>query len=114
YVINGTLPTPTFSPVAGSYGSAQNVAISAGAAVALFSGSEGSNGGSPTRNAYTNCATSCIAGVWQPPNVGGVSNGQLACTTTAQSSGVTNGCTARSVVSVTSSGAGLTPLSNGL
>ncbi len=72
---------------------------------------EGSSANSPTRDAYTNCATSCSAGVWQPVNSGSVSNGQLACTTAAQSSGVANGCSARSVVGGTITGA---TLSNGL
>ena len=72
---------------------------------------EGSNSNSPTRDAYTNCATSCVSGVWQPINSGSVSNGQLACTAAAQSSGVTNGCSARSVVGGTITGA---TLSNGL
>ena len=118
YVISNVLPAPSFFPGAGTYGAAQNVAISSSLPVAAFTGSEGSNGNasngsSPTRNAYTNCATSCISGVWQPPNSGSVSNGQLACTTAAQASGVTNGCTARSVVAVTSSGSGLSALANG-
>lgn len=80
----------------------------------VFTGNEGSNSGSPTRDTYTNCSTSCVSGVWQPVNSGSISNGQLACTTAAQSSGVTNGCSSRSVVSSTITGTGTTPLSNGL
>lgn len=36
----------------------------------LFTGSEGANTGSPTRNAYTNCATSCVSGVPKPSPAG--------------------------------------------
>jgi hypothetical protein len=72
-----------------------------------------SNGDVPSRNFYTNCATSCISGVWQPVNTSLVHNGQLACTTAAQTSGVTNGCAARSVVATTLSGNGTHALDNG-
>jgi len=120
YTPGATVPTPTFSPAAGTYATAQNVSIldSQGTADVQITTNEGSNanasnGDTPSRNLYTNCATSCVAGVWQPVNSGIVSNGQLACTTAAQSSGVTNGCAARSVVSSTITGTGTHALDNG-
>lgn len=119
-LLGQTVPTPTFSPAAGTYSAPQTISIfdTLGTASVQITTNEGSNanasnGDAPSRNLYTNCATSCIGGVWQPVNTSLVHNGQLACTAAAQSSGVAHGCAARSVVGGGVSGAGTHAIDNG-
>ena len=110
-------PTPTFSPVAGTYSTPQTVTIldSLGTANVQITTNEGSNanasnGDVPSRNLYTNCATSCSAGVPQPPNSGIVSHGQLWC----NSSQVTScGTFGSGFVTSSISGTGTHALDNG-
>ena len=115
YTIASQMSAPTFSPVGGTYAGTQSVTLSASIPSIVLSATEGSNGNSstgaaPTRNIYTNCATSCSAGVPQPPNSGPVSHGQLWC----NSSQVTTcGSFGTGFVTSTISGTGTTALDNG-
>jgi uncharacterized repeat protein (TIGR02543 family) len=110
-------PTPNFSPVAATYGTAQTVTISdsLGNANVQITTNEGSNanasnGDAPSRNLYTNCATSCSGGVPQPANSGIVSHGQLWC----NSSQVTScGTFGSGFVTSTITGTGVHSLDNG-
>lgn len=113
YMINGTLPTPTFSPAGGSYGGTQSVTISAtgGSSVTLVNAmqetanSNDTLGQSVHRNTYTNCATSCSGGTPQPSPAG---------TKWCNASQVVScGSFGSSVVSSTISGTGTSNLDNG-
>jgi uncharacterized repeat protein (TIGR02543 family) len=118
YTINGALPTPTFSPAAGGYATAQTVTISTvGTDPSIIAQmTETSNaldlaGHSVHRNIYTNCAESCSGGVPQPPNSGIVSHGTLWCD---PSEVVSCGSFGSSSVSSTISGTGTGLLENGM
>ena len=118
YTINGTLPTPTFAPAAGGYGTAQSVTISAvsGSSVLMVNTmQETSNatdtiGSSVHRNTYTNCATGYSGGQLQPA---GQPVGNLYCTASDKTSALANGGPNLGVVSSTISGTGTTALDNG-
>ena len=115
YTINGTLATPTFNPIAGTYASSQAVTISSTQVIVNSmtetSNANDSSGNAPHRNTYTNCATSCSAGVPQPPNGSGVSHGTRWCNSSQIVACGTFGSTA---VTSAISGAGTSQLDNGL
>ncbi len=116
YVIANVLATPTFTPPVGvppvmvSIASSDQV-FTTGIAGTEGSNSNASNGSAPSRNAYTNCAQSCSAGVPQPPNSGSVSHGQLWCNASQSTA-----CGSFSLSSATSTitGTGTHQLANGL
>ncbi len=116
YTINGTLATPTFLPVAGSYGSTQFVTIGIPQTTIVNQMTETSNatdsaGHAVHRNVYGNCAQSCSGGVPQPPNAGAVSHGSLWCNA---SQSVACGAFSLSNITSTLTNSGVSLLENGL
>ena len=118
YAINGTLPTPTFAPAAGTYASAQTVTISAASGSALVmvntmqetANANDTIGSAVHRNTYTNCIATCSGGTPGPSPFG-----TLWCTAAVKSTWSAS-CPAfagNGVVAATISGTGTTALDNG-
>lgn len=112
-----TVPTPTFSPVAGTYSSAQQVAItdsfsSPNVVISIPETGNGnaSTGTTPHGNTYTNCATGYSGGQLQPA---GQPVGTLYCTSADKTAAVAAGGPNNGVVSSTITGTGTSALDNG-
>jgi hypothetical protein len=118
YTINGTLPTPTFTPAAGGYPTTQHITISASSGSALVmvnamqetANANDTIGSSVHRNTYTNCATgwngSALTPVGQPV-------GNLYCTSAIRTAAIAAGGPNQGFVASTISGTGTSALDNG-
>ena len=107
-----TVPAPSFAPGTGTYSTPQSVTISDSLAVADVqittqegSNANASNGDTPSRNLYTNCATTCSSGTPSPSPAG-----QRWCNS---SQVVSCGSFGSSVVASTITGTGTHSLDNG-
>jgi len=112
---SNTLATPTFTPPAGTYSSAQWVTITSPSGTQVFKATEGSNGNSsngdaPSRNLYTNCAEGWNGSALTPT---GVPVGDLYCNVTDKTNAVAAGGPNLGVVTAANSGTGIHPVQNG-
>src|SRR6185503_20450112 len=112
---SNTLATPTFTPPAGTYSSAQWVTINSPSGTQVFKATEGSNGNSsngdaPSRNLYTNCAEGWNGSALTPT---GVPVGDLYCNATDKTNAVAAGGPNLGVVTAANSGTGIHPVQNG-
>jgi len=113
---SNTLATPTFTPPAGTYSSAQWVTINSPSGTQVFKATEGSNGNSsngdaPSRNLYTNCAEGWNGSALTPT---GVPVGDLYCNVTDKTNAVAAGGPNLGVVTAANSGTGIHPVENGM